>query len=89
VAAPAAGTRIVLVGVQLQMESAVATVALLKNGAAGSVILRYSGINNSDGDVWQWPIDARPKLADATALVLDLSGANSYGYTVYYYTEAV
>lgn len=88
IAAPGAGLRIVVVEVQLQLEAATATVGLLKDGAAGSTLLRWRGVNDGDGVIHQWPPDARLRLATNTALVLDLSGANSVGYTLYYYTEA-
>lgn len=89
IAAPGAGLRTVLVEVQLQLEAATATVGLLKDGAGGAVLLRWRGVNDGDGVVHQWPMDTRLKLTAATALVLNLSGANQCGYTVYYYTEAV
>lgn len=88
IAAPGAGVRIVPVTVQLQLEASTATVGLLKDGASGSVLLRWRGVNDGDGVIHTWPMDARPKLTANTALVLNLSGANQCGYTVYYYTEA-
>ena len=89
VAAPGAGLRVVLVEVQLQLEASTATVGLLKDGAAGATVLRWRGVNDGDGIVKQFPIDARLKLSTNTAAVLNLSGANQVGYTIYYYTEAV
>lgn len=88
IAAPGAGLRAVLVAVQVQLEAGTATVGLLKDGAGGAVLLRWRGVNDGDGVIHQWPMDARPRLTAATALVLNLSGANQCGYTAYYYTEA-
>lgn len=87
VAAPAAGQRIVLVSVQVQLEASTATVGLLKDGAAGGTLLRVRMAADGDGVLHQYAADARPRLTAATALVLNLSGANQCGYTVHYYTE--
>lgn len=86
IAAPGTGQRIVLVSVQLQLEASTATVALLKDSTTN--VLRLRMVNDGDGIVHQWPMDARYRMTANTALVLNLSGANSTGYTVFYYTEA-
>lgn len=87
IAAPAAGNRIVIVEYQLQLEATTATVCLLKDST--TTITRWRGVNDGDGLIRQFPIDGRYKMTAATALVLNLSGANSVGYTVFYYVEAV
>lgn len=87
ISAPGAGVKIVIVGVTLQLEGATATTLRLTNGASGSTISRILAQNQGDGLAITFPIDARPKLSANTALVLNLSGANACGYTIWYYTE--
>jgi hypothetical protein len=83
VAAPAAGYKLILLYLQVQNETAVATTILIKHGATtvGRALLQSQG----DGyvrDFSEYPVD----MPEATALVLNLSGANSHGYTVEYVT---
>ena len=87
VAAPAAGYRIVVKGWHVQNESSTATTFVLKDGSTTKY--RYLAQNQGDGlgrvydDEWEW------RLTEASALVLNLSGANSHGYWLEYWTEAV
>jgi hypothetical protein len=87
ISAPGAGVKLVIVGVTLQLEGSTATTLRLTNGAGGSTISRVLAQNQGDGLALTFPIDARPKLSTNIALVLNLSGANACGYTIWYYTE--
>lgn len=87
ISAPGAGLKIVIVGLIIQNESSTATTMRLFNGAGGSVLARCLGQNQGDGLTVSFPGDTRLKLSGNTALVLNLSGANSCGYTIWYYTE--
>jgi hypothetical protein len=87
IAAPAAGNRLVIVGLTVQNESAVATTVILKSGATAK--RRALLQNQGDGLGLAFPAGREWRLGTAQALVLNLSGANSHGYTVDYYTEAV
>lgn len=87
IAAPGANTRLVVSAIMAQNESATATTILLKSGANTKrrALLQSQG----DGVAWQFPAGREWKLGANEALNLNLSGANSHGYTVDYYTEAV
>lgn len=91
VAAPGASNRLVLVGYTMQNESATATTMILYNGAStdASPIARILGQNQGDGVSTILPGGRLFRLTANKALVLNLSGANSCGYTMWYYTEAV
>lgn len=89
ISAPAAGLSIVIHHIQIQNESSTSTVAILKAGSTaiyrGEFTTEGSGIvldtSPDSGNKW--------KLAPATALVLNLSGANSHNYTVWYTVERI
>lgn len=85
IAAPTAGYRIVLINLCVQNESAIATTMILKDGA--TAIRRVLGKNQGDGVVIAYPAGREKRLATATALNLNLSGANSCGYSVDYFVE--
>lgn len=87
VVAPAAGVKIVLVYVSIQNTTATSTTAKLTNGAAGAEVERALLVAAGNERSRVYPEDARPKLTAATALILNLSGANSHNYSVGYYTE--
>ena len=87
ISAPGAGVKLVIVGLTLQLEGSTATTLRLTNGASGPTISRVLAQNQGDGLALTFPIDSRPKLSANTALVLNLSGANACGYTIWYYTE--
>ncbi len=86
VAAPGAGTRIVVSAFMVQNESAVATTVQVGPGGASAfrALLQTQGAALSGsflaGREW--------KLAANTALTVTLSAANSHGYSVVYYTES-
>jgi hypothetical protein len=84
IAAPAAGLRTVITSLVIQNETTTATTMILKDGT--TAIYRCLGQNQGDGlamnlGIMPW------KLSAASVLVLNLSGANSCGYSVSYYTE--
>lgn len=83
VAAPAAGYRLVLLYLHVQNETTTATTCLVKHGA--TTVGRVLNQNQGDGwlrDFCEYPVI----MPEATALVLNLSGANSHGFTVEYVT---
>jgi len=86
VATPGAGQRIVVAFWTAQNESAVATTVIMKSGATN--VFRFLAQNQ--GDVYG--VDFFPgrewNLAENEALNMNLSGANSHGYNVGYWTEA-
>lgn len=85
IAASGAATAHKIVFFQLQNESAVATTMILKFGAAAKY--RALGQNQGDGATFTAPAGRAWSVGNNTALVLNLSGANSCGYTVCYFTE--
>lgn len=86
VAAPGAGNCLVLYFVQVQNESAVSTVVKLKDGAAQFYQAELTG--EGAGSVLDIPQDGVAlKLSPNSALNLNLSGANSHNYTVWYTVE--
>lgn len=87
ISAPGAGLKIVIIGFVIQNESGTATTMKLYNGVNTAVLARCLGQNQGDGLAFSCPPDARIKLTTNTALGLNLSGANSCGYTIWYYTE--
>ncbi len=86
VAAPGAGTRIVVSAFMVQNESAVATTAQVGAGGAAAfrALLQTQGAALSGsflaGREW--------KLGANEALTVTLSAANSHGYSVVYYVES-
>lgn len=87
VAAPSAGNRIVVHDLQLQLEAATATTMLIKSG--NTTRRRFYAGAAGDGLLLSYAPGKEFRLGAAEALVLNLSGANSVGYTVRYTTEAV
>lgn len=81
IAAPAAGYRITVYAIYVQNESANATTILLQDQATRmrALLAQYGWF------IWRSPW----RLNAATALNLNLSGANSHGYTVQYAIEQV
>jgi hypothetical protein len=82
------GFKIVISSVILQSESTTATLMKLTDGASGTVLVRCLGQNQGDGVAMVYQSDARKKGTASTALILNLGGANSCGYTIGYYLEA-
>ncbi|MFN8468596.1 MAG: hypothetical protein U0X20_23760 [Caldilineaceae bacterium] len=86
VAAPGTGKRLALLVLQVQNETSTATTGIVKFGTTAKLRSR----NPSDGDGLLRDWSHRPVLlAENTALVLNLSGANSHGYSVEYATVPV
>ncbi len=85
IAAPGVGVKIVVCGFVIQNESSTATTLILRDGTTSKI--RCYAKNQGDGLSQVFTPDARWKLTANTALNLNLSGANTCGYTVWYYTE--
>jgi hypothetical protein len=86
--APASGQRIVITAMRVQNLTDVATTVLIKNGASTTI----SGIRTTvDGtgfdDDYSYGNEIR--LSDATALIMNLSAANSHSTSIRYYLETV
>ena len=85
IAAPGAGKRIVVKELVVQNASADATTVLLKNGSTESwraVLEQYAAISLSFATGEEWRLTAN------SALVLNLSAANTHGYSVRYEIES-
>jgi len=82
VAAPAAGYALVLFYLHVQNESTTGTTAVIKHGSTtvGRALLQ------AQGDMWFREYECPVIMPAATALVVNLSGANSHNYTVEYTT---
>lgn len=85
IAAPSAGFHLVVKDMILQNESAVETTDIVKNGATAEWRAKLAAnaafsLSFAEGEEW--------RLTTATALVLNLSGTNSHGYSIRYRTEA-
>jgi hypothetical protein len=87
IAAPGSGKQIVITGLLLQNESATATTMIVKAGS--TAIMRVLGQQQGDGVALIFPTNAVLNIGDNAALNLNLSGANSCGYSVFYYIDAV
>ena len=87
VAAPAAGTRIVVCAFVIQNESSTATTMILEDGTTDK--WRCLGQNQGDGLAMVFAAGREWRLTAATALQLNLSGNNSCGYSISYFTETV
>jgi hypothetical protein len=90
IAAPAAGSRLCIISYRVQNISSVSTTAKLTAGADGAeidgLLLPNQGTWFGDG-VFDGALAYR--LPEATALVLNLDGANSHGVSVKYFTEVI
>jgi len=85
IAAPSAGQCIVLKKVQIQNESTTSTTVLLKTGS--TTVYRTLLTSQGSGVVVDFDRVEKFQLAPATALVMNLSGANSHNYTIWYTVE--
>jgi len=83
VAAPGAGNRLVVCKVQIQLEAAVATTAILASNWRVAFGAQYDALN------LDFPMGQEMVLGENTALNLNLSGANTVGYSVQYRIEAL
>ncbi|WP_414755537.1 hypothetical protein [Anabaena sp. CCY 9910] len=81
IAAPGAGQRIIITSLIMQLEVSTATTALIKSGSS---TIRKRSLCQAQGDglfLYYPPGDAL-RLETNQALVINLSGANSVGYSV-------
>lgn len=86
ISAPGDGNRIILRKVQVQNESSTSTTILLKDGSTAM----YRAILTSQGSGVLIDFDKdsnQMQLSPNAALVLNLSGANSHNYTIWYVVE--
>lgn len=86
ITAPGAGYRLVVKELVVQNESAIETTAILLSGSDARWRAKLAAnaalsLSFADGEEW--------RLGTNEALVLNLSGANSHGYSGRYYIEAV
>lgn len=87
IAAPSAGNHLVIKDIVIQNESTVDTTIILKEGSTAAwrakllaSVFASLAMSFEAGQEW--------RLASASALVLNLSGANPHGYSIRYFTEA-
>lgn len=85
IAAQGSGVKIVVTAIMLQNESTSSTTYILKDGSTAK--MRFLANNKGDGVAMALPLGREWKMTANTALVLNLSAANSTGYTIAYYTE--
>lgn len=86
VAAPAAGYALVLFYFHVQNESTTGTTVLVKHGSTTTARV----LLQNQGDGWIRDYSECPVIMPAaTALVVNLSGANAHNYTVAYTTIKV
>ncbi len=84
IAAPGSGKQIVVSGLVIQNESSTSTTAILKFGATS--IMRALFASQGDGIVRD--VEPAWEVGNNAALVLNLSGANSHGYSIAYWIDA-
>ena len=87
IAAPGASTRIVVTEITIQLEGSVSTTVLFKS--ASTTIRRWLLPALGQGISWVFDQGREPRLGTNEALNINLSGANTVGYTVRYHTESV
>lgn len=87
VAAPGSGKRLVVSAFVIQNESSIATTLILRDGTDDR--WRVEAQSLGDGLTMFFPVGREWRLADNAALQLNLSGANSCGYSVAYWIEEV
>jgi len=85
IAAPGAGVQIIVTAFVIQNESATATTMRLEAGAVAH--FRVLAQNQGDGLSGTFEVGREWELPANTALNLWLSGANSCGYSIVYYTQ--
>lgn len=85
IAAPGAGRQIVVSGLQIQNESAVSTTVIVKFGATAAI----RSILTAQGTGFIRDPEPAFEVGNNNALVLNLSGANSHNYSVFYWIDSV
>jgi hypothetical protein len=86
-AAPGSGVQHIITSIILQLEAATATTLILKAGS--TAVLRIHCQNQGDGCALVFPAGQGLALGSNAAMVLNLSGANSCGYSIQYYTDVI
>lgn len=84
--APGAGKRIVVVAWSVQAEAA-ATTIILKDGSTATKRAYCEAAGDMGGEAY--PLGREWRLATNAALNINLSAANSTGYNITYYVEAL
>jgi hypothetical protein len=84
IAAPGAGQRIYITKLQIQLEASTATTVLIRSGA--TAIGRIRCVADGDGKIETYSPGFERRLGVNEALIFNLSGANSVGFEVEYYT---
>ncbi len=86
-AAPGAGSTLVINRFQLQLEGAAAQTCLTKAGT----VTKYRALMQSQGDgaAWAFDVGREWEVGENLPVVLNLSGTASVGYSFYRYTRAV
>lgn len=87
IASPGAGNRIVLAEMSLQLEGSTATTVIVKSGSTAQRRWLFPSIGS--GVSWVYDQGREVRLFENNALVFNLGGANSIGYTVRYFVETV
>jgi hypothetical protein len=87
IAAPGEGDRLCIAELTLQLEGATATTVTVKSGS--TVIRRWYFSAAGAGVTWVFDQGREMRLGDNELLAINLSGANTVGYTVRYFEEAV
>jgi hypothetical protein len=87
VAAPGAGLQHIITSIILQLEAATATTLILKAGS--TAVMRILCQNQGDGCALVFPAGQGLALGSNAAMVLNLSGTNTCGYSIQYYTDVI
>ncbi len=85
VAAPGVGVKIVVKHLIMQNETTTATTIIARDGTTSKI--RVYAKNQGDGLTMQFENGSEWRLTNNTALQINLSGANTCGYTFAYWTE--
>jgi hypothetical protein len=86
IAAPSAGQRLVISGLRVQNATSTATSVLFKGGASN--IFRVRSASDSGGLSENYGLGDEIRLPEASALVVNQSGANSHEYSIRYWIES-
>ena len=87
ITAPASGVRIVISGLRIQNNTTTTTTILIKDGASGSTLARLRATTDGSGVSENYSLGDEIRLTTATALVINLSGANTHGVSIRYWLE--
>lgn len=87
IVAPGAGKRVVISDVIVQNESTAEVTCLVKNGA--TTIKRLLMTSKGNGVAWAFAAGREWRLSEDTALIVNLSSANSVGISFSYFLESL